>query len=203
MNRREVLKKLAMSGAIAAGGSLALSSNAVAATSSGPSAEVPGIPTPSAPQLPATQSFSNSSGAVTLAHSPSPDLPAGTTLTYAWRINAYNISQNPADGLILRSNGLVLQARGQPTCTSCAGNPGFASGGSSASVQTYDDHKKGPKNKKFKGGDTFDVRAFITWYVPRASGGNRVVSAEFMFVGEIGRAFPQPTMVTGTFRDSG
>jgi len=44
MNRREALKKLAVGGAIAAGGSIVLSSNAVAATSSGLPAGVAGAP---------------------------------------------------------------------------------------------------------------------------------------------------------------
>jgi hypothetical protein len=46
MDRREALKKLAVGGAIAAGGSLVLSSNAVAQTSSGAPAGIIGAPGP-------------------------------------------------------------------------------------------------------------------------------------------------------------
>ena len=64
VNRREALKKLAAGGAIAAGGSLVLSSNAVAATASGP--PITGIPGPGE-ELTNFVTFSNQ-GDVTFTH---------------------------------------------------------------------------------------------------------------------------------------
>ena len=123
MDRREALKKLAIGGAIAAGGSLVVSSNAIAQTTSG---VVPaGIPGDGQPLPGVTTTLSSGDRQLTFA---APQPPAGVTATYAWNIRRYTVSQPQVKGIKLTTGGRVIEQIGQPNCGSsgCVYYPGGA-----------------------------------------------------------------------------
>jgi hypothetical protein len=196
MDRREALKKLATGGAIAAGGSFVLSSNAVAYAASGPPV-VSGIPEEGQPLPVSIPPFSNSSGILTISDASIPIYTGGGTsvqTTHAWRINGYTLSQNSATGIEIRSGGLLLQAAGNPSCTSGCGDTSYHQGTDTADVQPTAGNGK---NKKFKSGNAYDIGLLIEWLVP----GVQTITAEFQVSGTIGGS-STATMVPGSYRIS-
>jgi hypothetical protein len=191
MDRRAALKKLAAGGAIAMGGSMVLSTNNVAFAASGPVAG--GIPLEGEPLPVSLPPFSNSSGVLTITDVTQPVYSGvGVQTSHAWRINGYTLQRgSSATGLELRSGGQVVQASGQPTCTTGCGGSYFAGTG------TADVRPLGPNGKgmKFKGGDPYDIGMMVTWTVP----GVQTVTAEYRITGTIGGG-SSSAMVPGSYR---
>ena len=191
MDRRAALKKLAAGGAIAACGSMVLSSNNVAFAASGPVAG--GIPLEGEPLPVAIPPFSNSTGVLTITDVTQPVYNGGAVqVSHAWRINGYQLDRgNSAIGLQLRTGGQIIQASGQPTCTTGCGGSYFA-GSDTAEVQPLGPNGKG---MKFKGGDPYDIGMMVTWTVP----GVQTVTAEYRITGTI-RGVSSSAMVPGSYR---
>jgi hypothetical protein len=181
MDRRAALKKLAAGGAIAMGGSMVLSSNAVAYAASVPDGVIGGIPPAGQPLPVSIPPFSNSTGVLTITD---PTVPLyngnqSVDVSRAWRINGYELSRgNSATGLEIRTGGQVIQASGQPTCTTGCGGSYFI-GSDTAEVRPLGPNGKG---MKFKGGDPYDIGLLVTWTVS----GVQTITAEYRITGVIG-----------------
>ena len=191
MDRRAALKKLAAGGAVAVCGSMVLSSNNVAFAASGPVAG--GIPLEGQPLPISIPPFSNSTGILTITDVTQPVYNGGQSVqtSHAWRINGYDLRQNSATGIEIRTGGQVIRATGQPTCaTGC--NGGYFAGSNTAQVQPL---ASNPTNKKFQGGDLYDIGMMVTWRVP----GIQTITAEYRITGTIGGA-SSSAMVPGTYR---
>ena len=182
MDRRAALKKLAAGGAIAMGGSMVLSSNSVAYAASVPTVVISGIPPAGQPLPVSIPPFSNSSGILTIVDSTQPlyNGAQSVQVSHAWRINGYNLRQNSATGVEIRTGGQRIQASGQPTCvTGCGGS--YFTGTNTAEVQTFGGNDK---NKKLQGGDTYDIGMMVVWQVPNV----QTITAVYRITGTIGGA---------------
>ena len=188
MNRREALKKLALGGAIAAGGSLVLSSNAVAATGSG--AVIPGIPLEGQPLPGVRLELSGGDRQLTFR---APPPPAGVTASYSWNIQGFNVQHPQVDGMLLTAGGSAQRVIGQPNC---GAGCGYFTGNDVAVAETLfkSTGKKEDKNKKFKNGDTVDVGLMITW---QSSG--ITVTAEFLLTAKVGVGITSSAMVPKSY----
>ena len=193
MDRREALRKLAIGGALAAGGSMVLSSNNVAFAAS--AEPLSGIPT-QGQSLPVAPSSSASSGTVTLSYASQAVCASGDRVetTYAWRINGFVLKKNGSEGMFLTSGGTTIRAASGNTCIGC---PAPSSGAYVAGTGTATIQPLG-KNAKFQKGDSYNVGLLVTWACP-----HRTVSAEFALTG----AFREDTgtqalMVPGTYANT-
>jgi hypothetical protein len=184
MDRREALKKLAVGGAIAAGGSLVLSSNPVAATASG--LGIPGVPV--AGQAIPGVSLSLTGGDKQLGFG-APAPPSGVTASYSWNIRSYDVAHPQVNGMLLTSGGNSQRQIGQPTC---GGSCAYFAGNDLAVAETI--FKSTSKNKKFKGGDTVTVGLMVTW----ASAGI-TVTAEFVLTAVVGTGITSSDMVPNSY----
>ena len=177
------MKKLAAGGAIAMGGSMVLSSNAVAYAASVPEGVISGIPPAGQPLPVAIPPFTSSSGVLTITDPTQPLFNGAQSVqvSHAWRINGYELRRgNSATGLELRTGGQVIQASGRPTCTTGCGGSYFT-GSDSAAVRPLGPNGQG---MKFKGGDPYDIGMLVVWQVP----GVQTITAEYRIVGTIGGA---------------
>ena len=185
VNRRDALKKLAAGGAIAAGGSLVLSSNAVAETASGP--PITGIPGPGE-DLTNFVTFSNQ-GDVTFTHNDTAVCPGGggVTTTYRWRTVGFTLSPPRNKRLQLLDatslallNGNDISATG--TCISCTDNQ-LTSGSNSALLQR--------EISNIKTGDQYTLELEITW---ECSGSPTVVATY-----DVAGTYPDPATAVNTY----
>ena len=187
MDRREALKRLAVGGAIASGGSLVLSSNAVAATASGP--VIPGIPSEGEP-LPGIQLVLSGGDKQLTFRAPPP--PAGVVASYGWNIQGYDVKHPQVDGMLLTSGGGSQRLIGQPTCGN--GCSYFAGSDTAVAETIFKSSTKPAKNKKFKNGDTVDVGLMVTW---TSSAGT--VTAEFVITAQVGSGITSSAMVPESY----
>ena len=155
MDRREALKKLAVGGAIAAGGSMVLSSNAVAQTSSG--MPIGGIPGPGVD--PGFTTVSDKGGVV-ITEPSAPVCANGVVSTTAWwRTLSFNLKAplnkqfqliNPASNARLMSNAINSDG----SCNGCTSNIGQVGG---RSVLLRRD------SSKLKNGDFYEIELRVLW----------------------------------------
>lgn len=200
MNRRDALKKLAVGGAIAAGGSLVLSSNPVAATNSGGIPD--GIPGPDGPF---DIELSNSKDEVWTLTAPAP--PNGVSVAHSWNIQSFKDDDKKIDAIRLTSKG-VEQTLSQNRECAPPGCPYFL-GNETAdleaiSIEDKDDKDKDDKHKdkdkdkdgkrKFKKGDVVIVGLLAEWSFRGGS-----MTAEFVVTVVVGRG-ATTKMVPGSYR---
>ncbi len=186
MDRREALKKLALGGAIAAGGSLVLSSNVAAQTTSGPG--ILGIPV--AGQAIPGVALTLTGGDKQLGfRAPAP--PTGVTASYSWSIRSFDVKHPQVSGMQLTSGGNVQRVTGQPGCgNSCA----YFAGNDQAIAQTLFKPGGNEKNKKFKSNDTVTVGLMIVW---RSAG--TTVTAEYILTSVVGVGITSSSMVPNSY----
>lgn len=157
MDRREALKKLAVGGALAAGGSIVLSSNAVAYAQS-----ASGPPTPSALTI-LVPTNGSSVGTIQLtAPSPPPGAETGPT-TYEWQILGCNIDNGRTLVIInAATNNIIL--RGQKNgCSSTPAKTGPLSNAPTVLVRTVAGGSESPK--LLQPGDWVSLKLIVKWYV--------------------------------------
>jgi hypothetical protein len=154
MDRREALKKLAVGGAIAAGGSFVLSSNNVVFAASGV------VPSPSALTV---QTPVNSKGEGTLRLT-APPAPAGANpanTTYQWEIRGCDVK--PGRTLVIISNNRVI-ARGNNG--SCPSTPIVTPPSNTAGSVVVRTSAGGSSSfKDLEPGNTVTIRLIVKWYV--------------------------------------
>jgi hypothetical protein len=158
MDRREALKKLAIGGAIAAGGSIVLSSNAVAQSASGPAV----APQPSAVPISVPVSGSGT-GTVTVS---APPAPAGAVLsatTYEWQIHTCRVSNGRTLVIINPANNQII-ARGQKgTCSAIPVKTGPLPNVPTVLIRTVAGGSTTPK--ELERGDTVSLKFIVKWSV--------------------------------------
>ena len=181
MDRREALKKLAVGGAIAAGGSMVLSSNAVAQTSSGLPRGLPGNGQP----LPGVGAVLLSSDKV--LQFTAPPLPSGVTAIYHWNIRRFDIKHPQVDGVKLTSapNTQTRYTQGSCATQTC----GYFLGNATADVEALFKDAAPSNNKavvddptkRFKYADVVTVGLWIQWTFS-----GRTLSAEYELTAIVG-----------------
>jgi hypothetical protein len=151
MDRREALKKLAVGGAIVAGGSLVLSSNAVAQSGSGTTTP---LPTWSAPI--------NGQGQGTLVLT-APTPPSGATgAEYQWEIRGCAVSQGRTLVVINAANNSVIARANNGSCpTTPIVTPWLPTAGS-VIVRTAAGGSTSYKD--LEPGNTVTIRLKMRWY---------------------------------------
>ncbi len=186
MDRREALKKLAAGGAIAATGSVVLSSRDVAYAASGPGTSLTEIPGPSEP-LPITvqTNISNNgkTGTVTVGDNTSPTCGSGTMMrSYSWRINSYNISGG---------NSWKLQIKDSNDSQVIADfiSTNFSQPNSNHGIVLLRKANNGGAAKPLDRDDDYSVDMFVTW---QCSGAGAYVEAIYRF----SATFPDPPTVS-------
>lgn len=166
MDRRQALKKLAAGGAIAAGGSLVVSSNAVAQTTSG-CFEAPLAPFTAVPDV--------ASGSILVTPSTSMD-PQGLGPTFAWQIAGYEGFRN-SRSLQIRQQAtgqiVVTGPNGGECGTDCPFPPdGPVSTGNDGSVvlgaARKNNNSQNNDSDPFEAGNAYDVEVWVSW--PEANG---------------------------------
>jgi hypothetical protein len=181
VDRRTALKKLAAGGAIAAGGSMVLSSNAVAQTCSNP------VVPPAAGAAFTRQLVSNQMQLV-----PTAAMSAVVVPTYAWRIRSYaNMGANR--GLRIRQTGAGGFITQSTTSTNCAApcQTTFAGGPGDVTVSRFNiGSQTGNLALRNTSASTYAVEAQVTWNKP----GCPPVVAVYRFSGA-GRGLPTVTLV--------
>ena len=184
MNRRDALKKLAVGGAVAAGGSLVLSSNLVAATNSGGIPD--GIPGPEG-QL--DIKLSNSQDNVLTLTAPAP--PKGVSVAYSWNIQSFKVDDKKIDAIGLISGGKEQTLSQNRECPP----PGcrYLLGNETADLEAIRGREK-DKARKFKRGDVVIVGLLAEWSFRGGS-----VTAEFLATVVVGRGVTAK-MVPGSYR---
>ncbi len=161
MDRREALKKLAAGGAIAATGSMVLSTRDVAYAASAPgTGGLTGIPGPGE-QLPITvqTSLSNNGkrGTVTISDNTSPTCDSGPpNRWYSWRINSSNIKGG---------NGWKLQIKDGADNQVIREfiDSGFTTSDPNHGTVLLRKANNGGKAKPLDRGDDYSVDMMVTW----------------------------------------
>jgi hypothetical protein len=152
MDRREALKKLAVGGAIVAGGSLVLSSNAVALSGSG--TQTP-LPTWSAPI--------NGQGQGTLVLT-APTPPSGATnISYQWEIRGCDVSQGRTLVVIDAASSSVIARANNGSCPSTPIVTQWSSTAGSVIVRTA--AGSSTSYKDLEPGNTVTIRLKMRWYI--------------------------------------
>lgn len=178
MNRREALQKLAASGAIAAGGSLLLSSSDVAYAASPPGTGLTGVPGPGEPLR--IQATFNSNGTITISDTSNPSCdgggPVGTT--YAWTIESIHLGSSKRNFYVLDadSNAAIASAQNKKGCTNCPQSSGSTSLGS---VILRKDNNGG-QLKPLESNDRFTLRLQVSW---NCVGASNSVTTEYLISG--------------------
>ena len=186
MDRREALKKLAVGGAIAAGGSLVLSSNVAAQTTSGPG--IPGIPVAGQPIPGVTLALTGGDKQLGF-RAPAP--PSGVTASYSWTIRSWDVTHPQVSGMQLTSGGNVQRVIGQPNCgNSCT----YVAGNDLATTETLFKPGGSEKNKKFKSNDTVTVGLMMVW-----TSAGTTVTAEYILTSVVGVGITSSNMVPNSY----
>jgi hypothetical protein len=168
MNRREALKKLAASGAIATGASVVMSSNQVAFAASPPGTGLTGAPANGVP-IPITYGLVGNDGkqGVTIGNGANVTCASGSlTVLYGWRINSFTVSANK--GLELTNVAGTTVIANQVSSQYSNPNPNFGT------VLLRTD------NSILKPGDVYSIGVFITW---QCSGASQRLEAEYAIAG--------------------
>jgi len=157
MDRREALKKLAVGGALAAGGSIVLSSNNVAfaqSTSGPPSPDLVSITTPTTGK--------RGAGIIKLSAPNAPDGASDGT-TYEWQIRGCSVPNGRTLVIINSANGQII-ARGQQNgCSPFTVTSGPLSNAPSVDVRTVAGGSSTPK--ELSPGDSVNLRLIVKWNV--------------------------------------
>lgn len=152
MDRREALKKLAVGGAIVAGGSLVLSTNNVAFAASGTTTP---LPTWSAPI--------NGQGQGTLVLSAPLPPPGATNTTYQWEIRGCDVSQGRTLVVINTANNSVIARANNGSCPSTPIITPWLPTAGSVIVRTA--AGSSTSYKDLAPGNTVTIRLKVRWYV--------------------------------------
>jgi hypothetical protein len=179
MNRREALKKLGAGTAIAAGGSLVLSSNAVAQTASGnvpdiPAANEPLDPTVTLTGFPVQVEFA-APAFLTCSGTGSP------TTTYSWRIASYTITGFLAGlsqlRIVNQSGGVVVPGTtvGSSCTSGCGNGPGYFT--STNRFVRVERSILGIFDGSFQNGDSVIIELLVVTSCP----GGPTISAEYRY----------------------
>jgi len=182
VNRREALRRLAATGAIAVGGSQVLSTTAVAQTASGP---LPvGIPS-NGESLPVSASQETLFGlvfALTLT-APTYSCDSGSlTTTYAWKIDSYAFTPPfvfPGDRYArLESGGVVIDGGPGTSCgPNCTGAAYATTPSGSATITRRREGLFGRVPEAFSASDTGVIDLLVTWTCT----GGPTVTAEYRY----------------------
>lgn len=157
MDRREALKKLAVGGALAAGGSIVLSSNAVAFAQS-----TNGPPPPSQLSI-ATPTNGSGVGTIQLSAPAPPPGAAGGPTTYQWQILNCGIPNGRTLVIINAANNAII-LRGQKNgCSSTPAKTGALSNAPTVVVRTVAGGSSTPK--LLEPGNWVQLKLIVKWYV--------------------------------------
>jgi hypothetical protein len=157
MDRREALKKLAVGGAIAAGGSIVLSSNNVAFAASGDP-----VPPPSALAL-TTPVGNKGEGTLRITAPPAPTGANPATTTYQWEIRGCDVDQGRT---LVVVNDSTNQAIARANNGSCPSTPILTQPSNTAGSVTVRTAAGGSSSlKNLEPGNTVTLRLIVKWYV--------------------------------------
>lgn len=159
MDRRTALKQLAAGGAIAAGGSLVLSSNAVAQTCS---------PRPDLPATPFDVRRTNGNrprGRHVLRPNSTVELAGANSITYTWSIESYSaMGRNRAPQVRSRpGNAIITTGPTSDTCTSGCPTGPFAGRGTQFDISSSNIRNVNRPAVNFRNSNTYSIRVVITW----------------------------------------
>ena len=196
MDRREALKKLAAGGAVAAGGSMVLSSNRVAYAAS--VGGVTGIPAPGEP-LPITYNTTTGPAMVQIQDATTPgcadDSPV--TTTHSWKINSYAVAGFASWVQMLlwdasNTSQIIAGPTASPTCgPACTGYSAPTTFSGITLKKRYLGSFFGFPIEiviSLQDGDYYEVDTMITW----TCAGHPPVTAEYRFSG----TYPNAPTVT-------
>jgi hypothetical protein len=180
MDRREALKKLAAGGAIAATGSMVLSTRDVAYAMSGGTG-LTDIPGPDDPLPFVFQNNTNGTVTIQSAVTPSCAGSGSATTTYSWRILGYNVSGGNRN-FFMRNAADTADLQAGPTPNTCSSCPmpyvGPTSTHNAVTLRKTNNGK--PKQlKALDAGDYYEIGLLVTWQCPGAPH----VEAEYRFWG--------------------
>lgn len=168
MDRREAIRKLAAGGAIAATGSMVLSSRSVAYAASAPGTGLTDVPGPAEP-LPVSAT-NNGNGTVTLRDVSSPSCSIGSlTRTYSWKINGFNIDGGRTWKFFVRN--------GDDSETIREGVGDYSSPNLDHDTVVLRKTNKPGKLRPLDAGDSYDVSMLVTW----SCGTGAYLQAEYRF----------------------
>ncbi len=178
MNRREALQKLAAGGAIAAGGSFALSSTEVAYAASPPGTGLVDVPGPGE-ALPIQPVF-NANGTVTITDTSNPSSATGgaVSTTYAWTIESIYLGSSRRNFFVLDANSgsVITSAKNKKGCTNCP----QSTGSTSVDSIVLRKNNNGGQLQPLDSSDTYTLRLQISWY---SSGAAKAITAEYVISG--------------------
>jgi len=178
MDRREALKKLAIGGALAAGGSIVLSSNNVAFAQSGI------IPPPTAMPVTVTATGKNGAGVIQLS---APPAPTGTTgATYEWRILGCKVPTGRTLVIINSSNNQVIARGLNGGCSPIPVSSGAIKNAPTVLIRTVAGGSTSAK--ELSPGDSVSLKLIVKWTI-----GNNVVEGRY----NIGGVYPSITVTAG------
>ena len=184
MDRRQAIKKLAAGTALAAGGSVVLSSRDVAYAASAPGTGLTNVPGPSEP-LP-VGTTNNSNGTVTLSDVSSPSCSSGSlTRSYSWRINGFNINGGTPWQFYIRNSTDSETIR--------EGVSGYSTPNLNDGTVVLRKTNKPKKTKPgvlkpLANGDYYDISMLVTW---QCSGAGAYLQTEYKF----SATYPNPPTV--------
>ena len=174
MDRREAIKKLAAGSALAAGGSMVLSSRNVAYAASAPGTGLAGVPGPS-DDLPITVNSSN--GVVTYSDASNPTCASGSLdRSYSWTIKSLKL-KGKTSKLEIRNSSNTEMIR---NAVGGYSNPNSGHG----TVELHKVSESGESEDLVKA-DKFEVGLIVRW---RCSGADAYVEAEYSFAGKYAKA---------------
>ena len=179
MDRRQAIKKLAAGTAIAAGGSVVLSSREVAYAASAPGTGLTNVPGPSEP-LP-VGTTNNGNGTVTLSDVSSPSCSSGSlSRSYSWRINGFDIKGGNTWKFFIRNSA--------DTQTIREGVGGYSNPNLNDGTVVLRKTNKPGKLKPLDNGDSYDIGMLVTW---QCSGAGAYLRAEYRF----SATYPNPPTI--------
>jgi hypothetical protein len=171
MDRREAIKKLAIGGAIAAGGSIVLSTNNVAFAASG------GAVAPAPSSMPVSTPFNNQGeGTLVLSAPPAPNGANPATTTYQWEIRGCDTKSGRTLVVLNAANNQVIARANNGGCpsTPIITPPSNAAG--SVIVRTAAGNSSSLKD--LEPGNTVTIRLIVKWYV-----GSQMVEGRYQVSG--------------------
>jgi hypothetical protein len=167
MDRREAIKKLAAGSALAAGGSMVLSSRDVAYAASTPGTGLFDVPGPT-DNLPVT--LNSSGGIMTLSDPSNPTCtPGSLDRSYSWKINQLHLWK--------RSGTLEIR-NSTNTETIRDGVGGYSAPNPNHGTVTLRKMSESGQPEDLRKADKFEIELLVTW---RCSGAGCYVRAEYVF----------------------
>ena len=159
MDRRAALKKLAAGGAIAACGSMVLSSNNVAFAQSGPLP--PDAPGPEGLIITRTDTGRRGEGYIVVT-APTPPF-AAERVTYEWQIHGCSVPNGRTLVVINQTNGQIIARGLNGGCSPFVVKNGALPNAPSVVVRTVAGGSSNPK--ELSPGDSIDLVLIVTWLV--------------------------------------